>query len=209
MAHEAELIARARAGDRATLAEIYRAYESKLLRMVELRIAAGLRRRIDPADVVQEAWIEIVRRFDDWCARDDLPFSVWVRLTTRQALVEATRRCFSSSVELAPLAERAHFDKTTVTSLGMADVLVSNSTSPTQGAQREELQKRVLDAIEALDPMDREIVALRHLEGLSNAETAAELSIDPSAASKRYTRALLRLRPQLAALVPGSEQAGR
>jgi RNA polymerase sigma-70 factor (ECF subfamily) len=207
-AHEAELIARARGGDRAALSEVYRAYQPQLVRMVELRLATTLRRRIDPADVVQEAWLEILRRFDEWCARDDVPFPVWVRLTTRQALAETTRRYLARGIEAAPRDERAYLSSTNVSAVGMADAFVASTTSPTQGAQREEVRIRVLDAIEALDPVDREIVALRHLEGLSNADTAAELKIEPSAASKRYTRALLRLRPQLASLVSRSKWTG-
>jgi RNA polymerase sigma-70 factor (ECF subfamily) len=205
---EAELIARARAGDRAMLSELYRTYEPELVRMVELRLAASLRRRVDPADVVQQAWIEILRRFDEWCARDDVPFRVWVRLTTRQAVAEATRRYLAPGVEAASRDERAYLSSSNVSAVGMADAFVASTTSPTQGALREELRIRVLDAIESLDPIDREIVALRHLEGLSNADTAAELEIEPAAASKRYTRALLRLRPQLASLVSGSRQTG-
>ena len=75
-----------------------------------------------------------------------------------------------------------------------------------RNALRAELRARVLDAMAALEPIDREIVALRHFEGLSNADAAAELSIEPAAASKRYARALLRLRPHLAAVASASER---
>jgi len=84
-----------------------------------------------------------------------------------------------------------------------ADRFVASATSPSQGAHREELRARVLAALEELDELDREIVALRHFEGLSNEEAAAELSIEPAAASKRFVRALLRLKPALEGLEPG------
>ena len=58
----------------------------------------------------------------------------------------------------------------------------------------------MLEALEQLEPLDREILALRHFEGLSNEDAALELGIEPAAASKRYVRALQRLRPALSAL---------
>jgi len=48
-----------------------------------------------------------------------------------------------------------------------------------------------------MDPLDREVLALRHFEELSNLETAAVLEIQPAAASKRYMRALARLKGAL------------
>ncbi len=80
-----------------------------------------------------------------------------------------------------------------------ADAFAASITSPSQAAQREELRAGVLAALGELDELDREVVALRHFEGLSNEEVAAELSITPEAASKRFLRALLRLRPALEA----------
>jgi RNA polymerase sigma-70 factor (ECF subfamily) len=78
-----------------------------------------------------------------------------------------------------------------------AEAFAASITSPSQAAQREELRVRVLAALEELDALDREVLALRHFEELSNEEVAAELAITPEAASKRFLRALLRLRPAL------------
>lgn len=61
-------------------------------------------------------------------------------------------------------------------------------------AARAELQSLLLDLIAKLDPFDREILVLRHVEELSNSEAAAELGLSKSVASKRYIRALERMR---------------
>ncbi len=90
-----------------------------------------------------------------------------------------------------------------VSAANAADAFVASATTPTQAVQREEVRARVLAALEELDEVDREIVALRHFEGLSNEEAAAELAIEPAAASKRFVRALVRLRPALQSLAPG------
>ena len=59
------------------------------------------------------------------------------------------------------------------------------------------MQLQLQDALNGLDPMDREVVVLRHFEELNNVEIAAVLGIEPSAASKRYLRAIRRLKAVL------------
>ena len=59
---------------------------------------------------------------------------------------------------------------------------------------RGERKERIEEALEKMDPMDREVLALRHFEQLSNVEAAQELGINTAAASKRYVRALRRLK---------------
>ena len=75
----------------------------------------------------------------------------------------------------------------------MVEVLIS-LTSPSEALQRAEVVARVREAVGRLDPTDREILALRHFEELSNRETAALLGLQPAAASKRHVRALERLK---------------
>jgi RNA polymerase sigma-70 factor (ECF subfamily) len=204
--HDAGLIDRARLGEERALSELFQRHQPRLVRMVELRLDAGLRRRLDPADIVQEAWVDVVERFPQWCAQDALPFHVWLRLTTGQALAQAQRRHFAAGKRDVHREVQAQYSRPSITALSAANAFVASATSPTQAAQREELRALVLAALEDLDEMDREIVALRHFEGLSNEEAAAELAIEPAAASKRFVRALLRLKPALQALSP--EAAG-
>ncbi|MBK7875604.1 MAG: sigma-70 family RNA polymerase sigma factor [Planctomycetes bacterium] len=201
------LLTRARGGDAAALSELFQAHEARLLRLVELRLDARLRRRLDPADVVQEAWLEAARRFEAWSARGEPPFRVWLRLTAVQALATAQRRHLGTG---ARDAQREEFTESrpSVSAASAAELFVASATSPSQGAHRAELCARVLAALEELDELDREIVALRHFEGLSNEDAAAELAIEPAAASKRFVRALLRLRPALEALHSGVVSEG-
>jgi RNA polymerase sigma-70 factor (ECF subfamily) len=81
--------------------------------------------------------------------------------------------------------------------------LLGRLTSPTQAAIRAELQIRLQEALNSMDPLDREVLALRHFEQLSRAETAQVLGIQESAASKRYVRALKRLKEILSSLPGG------
>jgi RNA polymerase sigma-70 factor (ECF subfamily) len=81
--------------------------------------------------------------------------------------------------------------------LSLAQFFVASITSPSQAVVRLELQARIHDALNNMEPIDREILALRHFEQLSNNEAAQVLQISPTAASNRYIRALGRLRPML------------
>jgi RNA polymerase sigma-70 factor (ECF subfamily) len=82
-------------------------------------------------------------------------------------------------------------------SASLAQQLLTGLTSPTQAAVRAELQIHLQEALNDLDPLDREVVVLRHFEELNNIETAQLLGIEPPAASKRYIRAIRRLKAVL------------
>jgi RNA polymerase sigma-70 factor (ECF subfamily) len=87
-------------------------------------------------------------------------------------------------------------------SASLANQMLGRLTSPTQAAVRAEMQIRLQEALNAMDPLDREVLVLRHFEELSNGETAEVLGIQRSPASKRYMRALTRLKDILTA-IPG------
>ena len=204
--HE-DLLSRAGRGDAEALPPLFEEFRPRLVRMVTLRLDPSLKRRVDPADVLQEAWLEVARRFPRWAEEAKIPFHVWLRLVTAQTLAQVHRRHLAAhkrdALREAPAAE----SRLTMSATSLADAFATSATTPTQAVAREEIRARVLAALEDLDEVDREIVALRHFEGLSNEEAAAELSIEPAAASKRFTRALLRLKPALEGLAPGSTRS--
>ncbi len=202
---EADLLTRARGGDERALSELFESFRPRLVRMVSLRLDPGVRSRLDPADVVQETWLEVARRFPTWSGRDEIPFHVWLRLVAGQTLAEAHRRHLGAHMRDALREVPSPESRPSVSAASAADAFVTSATTPTQAVQRDELRARVLAALEELDETDREILVLRHFEGLSNEEAGAELAIEPAAASKRFTRALLRLRPALEGLGPGTE----
>jgi RNA polymerase sigma-70 factor (ECF subfamily) len=83
-------------------------------------------------------------------------------------------------------------------SASLAELLMGRLTTASRAAIRGETQLRVQAALNGMDPMDREVLVLRHFEMLSNEETARVLGIKPSAASNRHIRALRRLEGILA-----------
>lgn len=188
-----ELCARAGAGDAAAREELLARHRTRLSRMVDLRLDARLRGRVDVSDVVQDALVEAAERLPKYLGERPMPFFLWLRFLTSQRLAGLARqnmgvqaRDVRREVELA--------GGTQVTGAVMAGELLARHTSPSQAAGRAEVRERVAAALEQMEPLDREILALRHFEELSNEEAARELGIEPSAASKRFLRALGRMK---------------
>jgi hypothetical protein len=73
-------IEKLRAGDRQALATLFEQYRDRLRRMVERRLDARLRARLDASDVVQEAFLDVARDLDAYLADPKLPPLIWLRL---------------------------------------------------------------------------------------------------------------------------------
>jgi RNA polymerase sigma-70 factor (ECF subfamily) len=82
-------------------------------------------------------------------------------------------------------------------SVSLAAQLLGRLTSPSQAAIKAETRLRVQEVLNSMDPLDREVLALRHFEQLNNAEVALTLGINESTASSRYLRALKRLKDEV------------
>jgi len=192
--HAAEL-EHLRSGGEDALAELFDHYRDKLLRMVALRLDARIARKVDCEDVLQDAFVETSRRIGDYLARPSVAFYVWLRQIAAQVLIDTERRYLGAKmrdVRQEVTLSRAGRDGAN-SSLWLGE-LADSLTSPSQFAVREETVSELRAALENLEPIDREVLVLRHLEELSNNEVAEILGIDKYAASKRYLRALERLR---------------
>jgi RNA polymerase sigma-70 factor (ECF subfamily) len=199
------LLDRLQHGDQGALAELFSRHRDRLGRMVDFRLDTRLRGRVSASDVLQEAYIDALKRLPHYQADPGMPFFLWLRWVTCQRLVEVHRQHLGARARDA--AREVSIDgggAITASSARMAE-LIGELTSPSGAAQRAEALAQVQQALDRLDAIDREVLALRHFEELSNQEVAAVLGIQPAAASKRYVRALERLKNALAAL-PGFDQ---
>src|SRR6516164_11577470 len=86
-----ELLEAARDGDEAALAALVERHRDRLERMVRLRMDRRLQGRVDPADVVQEAYLTVRGKFPQYSADARLPFFLWLRLEVGQKLVDLHR----------------------------------------------------------------------------------------------------------------------
>lgn len=193
------LLARLKAGDTTALAELFAHYRASLGRMIEYRLDPRLAGRLSTSDVLQEAYLDALKRVPHFFEKPDMPFYVWLRQVTGQRLIDLHRRHLGAAKRNA--AHEVSLDRPWgpgATSVCLAAHLVGSLTSPSRALQRAELQAQVEAALDSLEPIDREVLLLRHFEELSNADTAAVLGIETAAASKRYVRALERLKGVLA-----------
>jgi RNA polymerase sigma-70 factor, ECF subfamily len=199
-------IDRLRGGDRRALAALFDKHRDRLRRMVELRIDARVRGRLDPSDVLQEAFLDVSRDLDAYLAEPKLPPLLWLRLHVGRRLTTLHRRHLGTRMRDAGLEISLYQDALPeASSAALASMLLGRHTSPTQAAQRAERLLRVQEALNSLDPIDREVLALRHFEQLGRSETAQVLGITQEAGAKRYFRALKRLKDALATLPGGWE----
>src|SRR5437588_12162082 len=177
------------AGDRAAFEALFARHRADLWRLVELRLDPRLRPRVDPSDVVQEAHLEAFRRLGAYLERRPLPFRLWLRQIVYDHTLKARRRHLGTARRDAarevPLPERS--------SLLLARQLLAGGPTPSQQLDRRELAARLRRALAQLPEADRELILMRHFEGLSNQEVGCLLGADPATVSKRHGRALLRL----------------
>ncbi|HEY3241909.1 MAG TPA: sigma-70 family RNA polymerase sigma factor [Phycisphaerae bacterium] len=197
-----DLLRQARSGDPAAVGLLLARHRSYLRRMVQLRMDPRIRGRVDASDVVQEAQIEALRRLREYLAQAALPFRLWLRQIAYDRLLMFQRR--DARAARRTVTREVAFPEEP--SRQLAQRLLSAESSPSIHMAREELSRRISDALLQLSEDDREIVLLRNFEELSNSEAAQVLQIEPATASKRYGRALLRLRAALLADGAGEVQ---
>lgn len=194
-----EMLRRAADGDAAALAEAFSQHRPRLRRMLQLRLDRRLQGRIDPSDVLQEAYLEVARSLADYLKDPQIPFYLWVRFVTGRKLQALHRHHLGVQARDAGREVSLHRGALPqASSVSLAEQLLGRYSSPSHAAVKAELRIRVQDALNGMDPIDREVLALRHFEELSNAETAEVLGIGEAAASHRFVRALRRLKSILA-----------
>lgn len=200
------LVERAVNGDDQAWKTLMEEHWARLRRMVALRMDPRLQGRIDPSDIVQESYIDAARRLPEYAKNPMMPFFVWLRWLVGQRLMEQHRRHLGAQARDASRdVSMYHGNFPEASTADLAATLLGSLSSPSQSAIRMERAMKLQQALDSLEPIDREILVLRHFEQLSNGEVAEVLSLDKSAASKRYTRALLRLKDSLAAMPGGLE----
>ncbi len=202
----ARLLELARTGDQAALNEMLGQHRARLRRMVELRLDRRLQARIDASDVIQEAYVDIVSRLDEYLRQPTYPLFLWLRLIVGERLLKLHRHHLGTQMRDAGLEVSIYRGALpAASSAALAAQLLGKHTSPTQAAVRAERLLRIQEALNTLEPIDREVLSLRHFEQMTLAETAWSLQIEESAAAKRYVRALKRLKSVLANMPGGLE----
>jgi RNA polymerase sigma-70 factor (ECF subfamily) len=182
----------AAAGDSEALHYLMERFRKPLSRMVERRMERQMKTRVDASDVIQDSYLEAWKHLAEYVANPVLPFVVWLRQIVSQQTVAAYRTHVVAQMRSAhreTSIDRAATDESNI----LAEQLAGPIESPSADAIREERRAILAETLNAMEPDEREILTLRHFDGLNSVESAEVLGISPAAASKRYIRAIKRL----------------
>jgi RNA polymerase sigma-70 factor, ECF subfamily len=203
-----ETVDRLRREGHAALAELFTKHRERLRRMVDMRLDRRVAGRVDASDVLQEAFVDASKQLERYLRDVPMPPFLWLRFLTGERLMATHRRHLGAKMRDAKqeVSLRIHA-RPDVRSESLSFGLAGKLTSPSVAAVRAEVNDRLRKALDELEVLDREILSLRHFEELSNTEAAEELEITTAAASKRYIRALERLRKAVEG-IPGLSWGG-
>jgi RNA polymerase sigma-70 factor, ECF subfamily len=197
------LLKRAAAGDRTAVEDLLSLHRDRLKRMVRLRLSRRLSSRIDDSDVVQESLAECACRLSDYLADPKLPFYLWLRHMTGLKLAEIHRRHLGTQLRDVDREVTLHRGGLPAAdSVSLAAQLLGQLTTPSIAAIKAETRLLVQEALNEMDPVDREVLALKHFEQLSTSEIAEVLGMSKAGAGSRYLRAIKRLK-EILSHVPG------
>jgi RNA polymerase sigma-70 factor, ECF subfamily len=189
------LLGRVKVEGAPALGDLLQRYSGRLESMIRLRLDRRLQGRVDVGDVVQETFLEATRSFDRYRQQPHASFYIWLRCIARRRLIDLHRHHLGA--EARDPRREVSIDQRIepeATSAILVPHLLATFDTPSEVAARGERVERLEKALAGSDPADREVLALRHFERLSNIEAAEVLGIAESAASKRYLRALQRLK---------------
>jgi RNA polymerase sigma-70 factor (ECF subfamily) len=192
------LLDRARGGDAAAVDDLLAKHRDPLRRAIELRLDPALAPRVDASDIVQDVMLEANRRLRDYLREPTMPFHLWLRHLAKDRLIDAHR--FHRKAQRRSLDREQAMQApawAVESSVQLIAQLLDPDKTPATAAVQQELERRLHQAVTQLDDADREVILMRHYEGLGNQEVAAALALTEAAASMRYLRALRRLRAGL------------
>ena len=193
-----DLIRRASEGDQVALDQLFSQHHDRLQRMIRLRLDRRIQGRLDSADILQEAYIDVFRNLPRYVESPSTPFFIWLRNIVGLKLAEVHRRHLGTDKRDANRDVSIYRGALpTVNSESLAAQLLGQLTSPSHVAIKTEMRLRLQEVLDCMDDIDREVIALRHFEQLDSQEVADVLEMSKSGASSRYVRAMERLKEEL------------
>jgi RNA polymerase sigma-70 factor (ECF subfamily) len=198
-----QLLDQAKQGDSQAVEALLARHRDAVRRMIDLRLDPAIVQRVDASDVVQDVLLEVSRRLRDYLAKPTMPFHLWLRHIAKDHLIDAHRKHHQAQKRGVnreqPLAGPGWAQQS---SLDLAGQLIDQELTPASAAIRQELERRLHDALSQLDEDDRDMILMRHYEQLANQEVAGALGLTEAAASMRYLRAIRRLRDLMSPTEP-------
>jgi len=200
MAHDiTHLLRLAKDGQSAQLGEVLEAYSRYLTLLARVQIGRRLQGKVDPADVVQEVFLEVHRQFPNFRGETEAEFLAWMRKILAGQLALVMRKFLGTQARDVMLEQQleAQVDRS---SQMLDGALAASISTPSQRASRKEQALLLSQALDRLSEDYREVIILRHLEGLSFDEVAKRMDRSADSVQKLWVRALGKLRESLGEL---------
>ena len=194
-----EILAKAKQGDEAAKGELLNRFRPYLNVIAQRHLDERLQSRLDYADVVQITFLEATRDFDHFRGDSVESLLAWLRnilrnnvATAHQHHLAAQKRSARKEVTLRVSSESGG------SSLGMQDMVPSESSSPSQRMMRDEASVVLATCLEQLPETQREAIRMRYLEGMSLKEIAERIEKSEMAVAGLLKRGLRTLREEMA-----------
>ncbi len=188
-----ELLARARAGDDQALGQLLEQYRAYLMLLARLQIGRRLQGKADCGDLVQETFLEAARHFSAFRGQTEPEMASWLRQILAGCLAHLVRRFCGTQARDVRL-ERALEHDLDQSSRAIDRSLVAVQSTPSQRASAREQAVLLADALAGLPGDYREVIVLRHLEGLTFPQVAERMGRSLDSVEKLWLRAVTRLR---------------
>jgi RNA polymerase sigma-70 factor (ECF subfamily) len=196
-----QLLNLAKAGDRPALGRLLELYRAYLLVLARVQIGRRLQGKADPDDLVQEAFLGAFRDFAQFRGTTEKEFLAWLRQVLASLLANLVRHYQGTQARDVRLERRlaAELDQS---SHALDRGLAAAQSTPSQQAVRREQSVMLADALGRLPEEWRDLLILRHLEGLTFPEVAQRLGRTVDSVKKQWPRALASLRRVLEGETP-------
>jgi RNA polymerase sigma-70 factor (ECF subfamily) len=191
-----DLIREARTGGEPAFGRLLARYANYLTLLARVEVGRRLRGKLDPADVVQDAFLEAHRHFPAFRGTTEPQFAAWLRRILAGVLANTVRHYFGTQARDPRLEHDLHA-AVEQSSYALAGQLAAPDTSPSEAAVQREQAVLLADAIGRLPDDYREVIVLRHLEGLTFPVVADRMGRTVDSVEKLWLRAVARLRHEV------------
>jgi RNA polymerase sigma-70 factor (ECF subfamily) len=191
-----QLLLEAKAGDTGSLGPLLELYRRYLTLLARVQIGQRLQGKVDPADVVQETFLEAHRNFPRFQGTCEAQLVSWLRQILAGKLTDLLRRYLGTQGRDVRL-EREIEDALDRSSILLGNVLVAQQSSPSEQVARREQAVLLADALDRLPPDYREVLVLRHFEEQTFPQVAERMGRTVDSVEKLWMRGLVALRQLL------------
>jgi RNA polymerase sigma-70 factor (ECF subfamily) len=195
-----ENLARAKQGDEQALGELLLNVESYLKLLARLQIGRHLQVKLDASDVVQETFLEAHRGIKKFEGESRDQFMAWLRSILASRLSNNVRRYLGTQARDVRLEQQIQNDLDH-SAMSLGGMFIDPVESPSQLVSQEEQSQIVVACLARLSPDYQNVLVLRHLEGKTFPEIAAQLNRSVDSVEKLWVRGLSKLKKEFTMVI--------